>query len=200
MNTKRIIDEIEVGNLVITPTDTVYGIMADAMNPQAVERVYRAKQRSKNKPLMILVSDAEMALQYVEVPNKLERAIMQKYWPGRLTILLKKNYKILDVVTNNDYVGVRVPDNAELREIIQEIGRPLVSTSANLSDELTVTNPDLLEPEVLVYIDYVENAGTVESVPSSIIKVENDEIKVIRDGDVARKVLADENLKSEMSK
>jgi len=199
VNTKRIIDEIRAGNLVITPTDTVYGIMADAMNAEAVERVYQAKQRSKGKPLMILVSDMEMALQYVETPKELERAIMRKYWPGKLTILLKKNNEVVGAVTNNNYVGVRVPDNAELREIIREIGRPLVSTSANLSNKLTVTNPDLLEPEVLRYISYVENAGTVESAPSSIIKVENGEIEVVREGDVAREVIVDERLKCEVS-
>jgi len=195
VNTKRIIDEIKAGNLVITPTDTVYGIMADAMNPKAVEQVYLAKQRSKNKPLMMLVSDVAMALQYTEAPDELEKAIMKKYWPGRLTILLKKNHKVIDAVTNNAYVGVRVPDNVELREIIKKIGWPLVSTSANLSDKLTVTSPDMLEPEVLEHISYVENAGTVKSAPSSIIKVENGGIRIIRDGDVARKVISDENLK-----
>lgn len=187
MDIDKIVKEIKSGNLVITPTDTVYGILADAMNAAAVEKVYQAKQRSRTKPLLLLVSSVEMLIKYTEKLSAREEQIIQKYWPGKLTILLKKNGKVSDVITNgSDLVGIRMPDSTELREIIEKVGNPLVSTSANLSDRVTVTNPELLESELLKYISYVENIGTVESEPSSIIKVVNGEIEVLREGEVAR--------------
>lgn len=190
VNIARIVKEIEAGNLVVTPTDTVYGILADAMNPEAVEKVYCAKQRSKAKPLLLLVSDMEMLHQCVKELSLREEEIIKKYWPGKLTILLKKSDGISDVITNGgNLVGIRMPDNAELREIIKKVGRPLVSTSANLSEKVTAINPKHLEPEVLKYISYVENAGTVESEPSAIIKVVDGDIEVVRGGEVAEELL-----------
>ncbi len=189
VNITRIVKEIEAGNLVITPTDTVYGILADAMNAEAVEKVYQAKQRSKQKPLLLLVSDIEMLREYVKELSSQEEEIIEKYWPGKLTILLKKNEKVSGAITNGgELVGIRMPDNTELRELIRKVGRPVVSTSANLSEKVTVTNPELLEPEVLKYISYVENAGTVNSAPSVIIKVVNGEIEIVRGGEMMEKL------------
>lgn len=191
MNIDKIITEIKAGNLVITPTDTVYGILADAMNLEAVEKVYIAKQRSKSKPLLLLVSDIEMLREYTSMLSEQEAHLINTYMPGKLTLLLKKNTKVLDNITNGgELVGVRIPDNADLREIIRRVGNPLVSTSANLSDKATATNPELLEPELLEHISYIENIGTIESEPSSLIRVAGDEVEVLRMGEVVRKILA----------
>lgn len=191
MNIDKIIAEIKAGNLVITPTDTVYGILADAMNLAAVEKVYQAKQRSKTKPLLLLVSDIEMLREYTSMLSEQEAHLINTYMPGKLTLLLKKNTKVLDNITNGgELVGVRIPDNADLREIIRRVGNPLVSTSANLSDKATATNPELLEPELLEHISYIENIGTIESEPSSLIRVVGDEVEVLRMGEVVRKILA----------
>lgn len=191
MNIDKIITEIKAGNLVITPTDTVYGILADAMNLAAIEKVYQAKQRSKTKPLLLLVSDIEMLREYTSMLSEQEAHLINTYMPGKLTLLLKKNTKVLDNITNGgELVGVRIPDNADLREIIRRVGNPLVSTSANLSDKATATNPELLEPELLEHISYIENIGTIESEPSSLIRVVGDEVEVLRMGEVVRKILA----------
>lgn len=191
MNIDKIITEIKAGNLVITPTDTVYGILADAMNLAAIEKVYQAKQRSKTKPLLLLVSDIEMLREYTSMLSEREVHLINTYMPGKLTLLLRKNTKVLDNITNGgELVGVRIPDNADLREIIRRVGNPLVSTSANLSDKATATNPELLEPELLEHISYIENIGTIESEPSSLIRVAGDEVEVLRMGEVVRKILA----------
>ena len=188
MNIPRIVNELKAGNLVIAPTDTVYGILADATNPAAVEKVYQAKKRSRSKPLLLIVSDKKMLLDYVDELSSVEENLIDSYMPGKLTLLLKKNQKVLSGVTNNEYVGIRIPDNTDLRTIIEQIGRPLVSTSANLSDNIVATNPELLEPELLAHVAYVENAGTILSEPSSLVKIVDGEVVVLRDGEVARQI------------
>lgn len=195
MNIERIVKEIKAGNLVITPTDTVYGILADACNIDAVRKVYDAKRRSRTKPLLLLVNDEKMLKEYAADLTPFEEEIIREYWPGKLTILLPRNRNVFDAIVNGgDYVGIRMPDNVELREIIAKVGRPLVSTSANISEKLTITNPAELEPELSEKIAYIEDAGTVEGDPSSIIKIVNGKIQVLRDGEVARKVLKNTKL------
>ncbi len=189
MNTDRIVKEIKQGNLVITPTDTVYGILADATNPTAIEKVYLAKQRDHRKPLIMLVADEKMLREYVVELNDLETKLVHDFLPGKMTILLRRNEKVLgSVVNGGELIGIRIPDQPELIEIIRSVGNPLVSTSANLSEHVTVTNPDLLEPKVLEKISYVENAGTVESAPSTLVKVDDGKVEILRDGELAGEV------------
>ncbi len=189
MNTDRIVKEIKQGNLVITPTDTVYGILADATNPAAIEKVYLAKQRDRRKPLIMLVADEKMLREYVVELNDLETKLIHDFLPGKMTILLRRNEKVLgSVVNGGELIGIRIPDQPELIEIIRAVGNPLVSTSANLSEHATVTNPDLLESEILEKIRYVENAGTIESAPSTLVKVEDDKVKILREGELAEEI------------
>lgn len=173
----------------ITPTDTVYGILADATNPAAIEKVYLAKQRDRRKPLIMLVADEKMLREYVVELNDLETKLIHDFLPGKMTILLRRNEKVLgSVVNGGELIGIRIPDQPELIEIIRAVGNPLVSTSANLSEHATVTNPDLLESEILEKIRYVENAGTIESAPSTLVKVEDDKVKILREGELAEEI------------
>ena len=190
MNIKKIALEVKKGNLVITPTDTVYGIMADATNLKAIKKVYECKQRDENKPLLLLASTLKMVKEYTKDLSPLEEEIIKKYWPGKLTILLHKNDKVNDKITSGtDLVGFRIPDNKELLQIINEIGNPVISTSANISGQATITNPKELKEELLNHISYVEDAGIINNEPSSIIKIENDKIVIIRKESIAHKLI-----------
>ena len=141
MNKNKIVDEIKKGNLVITPTDTVYGIMADATNIKAIEKVYECKQRDEKKPLLLLVDSINMLKKYTKDLKPLEEEIIQKFLPGKLTILLHKNDKVNNRITaGTNLVGIRIPDNKELMGIINELGNPVISTSANISGQSTITN------------------------------------------------------------
>lgn len=183
MNLTRITRELRQGNLVIAPTDTIYGILADALNPAAVEKVKIAKHRDANKPLLLLMNDLDMLHTYTLALTPLEQGIIEKYFPGPLTILLPKNSLIDDAITGGSpLVGIRIPDHPELLEIIRTLGRPLISTSANLAGEPSITNPDQLSPELLQHISYVEDAGTIDNPASTLIKVENGQIKILRPG------------------
>ena len=192
MNIDKIVKEIKQGNLVIIPTDTVYGISVDMTNEKAIKKVYEAKNRDKSKPLILLVSSVDMLRKYTEKLNQLEEEIIKKYLPGKLTLLLHKNNKVSDEITSgSNLVGIRIPDNKELIKIIDKIGNPIISTSANISGKTTITNPKEIEKEMLKHISYVEESGTINNVPSSIIKIENEKIIVIRKESIAKQILKD---------
>lgn len=192
MHIDKIAKEIKKGNLVIIPTDTVYGISADMTNENAINKVYICKQREKNKPLILLVSNKEMLKKYTKNLTSLEKEIIQKYLPGKLTILLPKNDNVSAKITaGSNLVGIRMPDNNELIQIIEKVGSPIISTSANISGEKTITNPKEIDKELLKYISYVEDAGTINNEPSSIIKIENEKIIIIRNESVAKQILKD---------
>ena len=195
MNIERIIKELKKGNLVITPTDTVYGIMGDALNEEAIEKVYIAKKRIDRKPLLLLVSNIDMLYKYTSGLNDLEKELINKYMPGKLTMILKKNDLVSNNITNNsEYVGIRIPDNKELIEIINMLGNPVISTSANISSKEVITNTDKIEKELLEYISYVEDGGEILAKSSTIIKVKDNKIEFLREGDLAETIKKDYNI------
>lgn len=190
MNISKICEVLENGGLVVTPTDTVYGIMGDALNLEAVKKVYEAKHRAYNKPLILLMDSYEMIKEYTLDISEEEDRIMREFFPGLLTIVLKKNNKIDDLISGGmDTVGIRIPGNEDLIRIIKKLGRPIFSTSANISDEEVITSIDKLDRRLLKYIDYVEDGGEIVAASSTIVKVDNKEMKILRSGILADKVI-----------
>ena len=180
----EIVKILKNGGLVITPTDTVYGIMADATNNDAVKKVYEAKKRSFDKPLIVLVDSIEMLSDYVlEIDDK-TKEIIDKYWPGPLTILFKKNDKLSKYVSNNEYVGIRRPDNKIIQDILKEFKKPVVSTSANISNHEVVSDVSKIPDELLESIDFVLDGGEINNESSTIIKIEDEKIIILREGSI----------------
>lgn len=189
MNIERIVNVLEDGGLVISPTDTVYGIMGDAMNDDVIKRVYEVKKRPYSKPLLLLMYSYEMIKDYTFDISELEDKLISKFSPGLMTIILKKNDKVSNLITNNsDYVGIRIPDNKELLSIIKKLGRPVISTSANITGTEVITSTKLLEKDLTLNIDYIEDGGDIRSESSTIIKVENNELKVLREGKLSNEI------------
>ncbi len=141
--------------------------------------------------MIILVSDIDMVNEYVAFLSSLEKDIIKKYWPGPLTIILKKK-NISDIVTASlDEIGIRLPDNESLQELIKKIGRPIIATSANISSKETINEIKWLEDSIAKNVDYIYNGGLIENQSSTIIKVINDKIKIIRSGDISKKIIDD---------
>lgn len=192
MNFELLCNLINNGDLAIVPTDTVYGIIADATNEEAIKKVYMAKRRSFSKPLIIMVSSIEMLKKYVKNISDVEKRLIEKYWPGRLTILFKRNNKISDLLTNSgDYIGIRLPDNKELCKLMNMLNKPLVSTSANISDNMTITEISMLEDELKNNISYIVDGGKLNDLPSTLIKVEDEKIIFLREGELASNIRKD---------
>ncbi len=189
MNVEKICEVINDGGLVITPTDTIYGIMADAINEDAVRRVYDVKKRGYNKPLIVLMDSFEMVEEYTEELSEMEKKLMDKFWPGLVTFILKKNDKISDLITSgSDTVGVRIPDNNDLLEIIRRLKRPVVSTSANITETPVITCIEMLEDDIVNSVDYIEDGGLIENESSTIIKVNEKDIKILREGKICNDI------------
>ena len=189
MNIDKICDVINNKGLVITPTDTVYGIMADAMDDDAIKKVYDIKKRGYNKPLIILVDSFEMLSHYTEELSEMEKKLMDRFWPGLVTFILKKNDKISDLITaGNDTVGVRIPDNKDLLEIIRRLNRPVVSTSANITETPVITSIEMLEKEIIDNIDYIEDGGYLDNQSSTIVKIDDNKLVILREGKITDEI------------
>lgn len=186
----EILKVLEEGKLVILPTDTVYGIHADALNEDAIKRVDDAKH--SNKPHLMLVSSIDMLEQYVEELSDLQRKVVNKYWPNTLTILFKKNDKVSDELTKgSEYIGVRMPNNKFLLELISKFRRPIISTSANITSKNVITNISLIEDELRNKISYIYDDGELGNVASTLIKIENDKIVILREGELSNQIRKD---------
>ena len=184
-----VIKHLKKGGIIITPTDTVYGIMADATNDKAVKKVYEAKKRSFDKPLIVLVNSIEMLNDYVLEIDDITKRIIDKYWPGPLTILFKKNNRLSKYVSNNDYIGIRYPDNEIISNILNEFNKPVVSTSANISNNEVVTEVSMIPDELLEKVDFVLDGGELSNESSTIIKVEDGKIVILREGSLKEKII-----------
>jgi len=151
------------GKLVAIPTETVYGLAANALDANAVESIFVAKQRPHWDPLIVHICDMAMLLRVVREmpPNALK--LMEKFWPGPLTMLLPRHLDLPDAVTaGRDLVGVRMPSHTAALELIQASGVPLAAPSANLFGHISPTSVTHVLADLNGRIDAVVDAGTSE--------------------------------------
>lgn len=190
MEEEKIIEELKKGHLVIMPTDTIYGIIGDATDEKVIKKVYDIKERSYEKPLLILVSNEKMLKELVtEIPDRIQQ-LMNDYWPGPLTILFKKTDNVSPLLTaNSEYIAIRIPNDERLIHIMNTLNKPLISTSANISSHEVITNTNQIEPRMREKIDYIVDGGTINKASSTLIKVENDKIQILRAGELAKSLL-----------
>jgi L-threonylcarbamoyladenylate synthase len=168
---------IREGGLVVYPTETVYGLGADARSPAAVERVFEAKGRPRSNPLSMAVPDVESAGRYVELTER-ERRFMREFLPGPVTVVVAAVPDIPDALTaGRDRVGVRIPDHEVALSLLERVAPvPITATSANHSGEPSVRRVAELDPAIreaaAVVLDGDETGGT----ESTVVDVERGEI------------------------
>jgi L-threonylcarbamoyladenylate synthase len=165
---ERAADAIRDGDLAVYPTETVYGLGADALSEAAVERVFAVKRRSREKPVSLAVPDVDAALAYVEATDREER-FMREFLPGPVTVLCEKTDAVPDVLTGGrERVGVAL---ALLREV-----SPVTSTSANVSGRPSATRVADLDPEIRDAAAVVLDGGETGGTGSTVVNVETGEI------------------------
>lgn len=131
---KQAAEAILRGELVIFPTETVYGLAASALDEEAVRRVFDAKGREEGRPLPVQVAGLDALAMVAAALPESGRILAEKYWPGPLTLVLPKKENVSELVSaGSDTVGVRVPDHPVALAMLREVGIPIVATSANLS-------------------------------------------------------------------
>lgn len=188
---KEIAVKMKEGRIVIFPTETVYGVGTNALDKKACEKIFEIKGRPNNKPLIVLIYDFEMLKTIVQEPNEIEKELMEKFWPGPLTIILKKKSCISDVVTaGKEDVGIRMTSGEVARRLIEIAKVPIVAPSANLSGNPTGIKPDDIIRDLGDKVDYMIDCGYIKSeTTSTVIKVEDKKIKVLREGVISKKEL-----------
>ncbi|PFG30929.1 L-threonylcarbamoyladenylate synthase [Paramicrobacterium agarici] len=182
------------GELVVIPTDTVYGIAADAFNPGAVQRLLDAKGRTRQQPPPVLVSGTDTLTALASVVPELVTRLVEAFWPGGLTVVLPAQPSLAwDLGDTDGTVALRMPDNEIALELLRESG-PLAVSSANTTGlppaETAASALEMLGESVEVYLD----AGDGKSVPSTIIDataltVEDGTATILRDGVISREQL-----------
>lgn len=169
--------------LILYPTDTVWGIGCDATNPDAVDKVFKLKQRSDEKSLICLVNDFRMLNEYVENIPEVAYDIL-KYAKKPTTIIYDDPIRVAEnIIADDNSLAIRVTKDEFCKKLIQRFRRPLVSTSANISGEKTPQSYAEIDPLILEGVDYVVNLQHEKKSgkPSAIIKLKNDgSVKVIR--------------------
>lgn len=188
---EQIGEEIKNGKIVIFPTETVYGIGTNALDEKACARIFNIKGRSTGKALIVLVSNYEMLENIAMEINQTEKKLMEKFWPGALTIILKKKDIIPDIVTGGGKdVGVRMTSGGVARLLIEKSKVPIVAPSANLSGEQTGVSPKVIMKKLGDKVDYVIDIGDIKSdLTSTIVKVEDNKIRILREGKITKEKL-----------
>ena len=156
------------GDLVVYPTETVYGLGADALDPDAVDRVFETKGRDRSKPISLAVPSVPAALEYVRATDR-ERQFMARFLPGPVTVLCRRRECVPDELTGGrDRVGVRIPDHDLALALCERAGTPVTATSANVSGQGSVRRVDALDPSIpetaAVTIDDGETPGSESTV------------------------------------
>lgn len=180
---------IRDGGIVIFPTETVYGIGTNGLDEKAIKKIYEVKQRSFNKPISLLVNNIEMVNKIAKNISKLEYKIMESFFPGPLTIILEKRDIIPNILTaNTNTVGIRMPSGKIAKKLIEYAGVPIATPSANISGRPSGTNIKDIQKDFEGKVDYfIDNGESKLGVPSTIVKVINDEVHILREGSISKK-------------
>lgn len=185
---KQVAEEIQNGNLVIFPTETVYGIGANAFNEDACKNIFKAKGRASDNPLIVHVCNEEMISKVAKESNELERKLIKEFCPGPFTIILKAKEIIPNVVTAGlDTVGIRMPSNKIARKLIEYANTPIAAPSANASGKPSGTKIEDIKKEFDGKVSAIIDSGMVDiGLESTVVKVIENKVRILRPGKVTK--------------
>ena len=172
------------GKIIAFPTDTVYGVGCRVDDIDAIKKIYEMKNRDYSKPLAILCPDKNID-RYVLNINEKTNELMEKYWPGALTIIFKKSELINDLVSSNlDTVGFRMPNSSIALTVLKQFGI-MATTSVNISGKAALNTCEDIEKEFSSFIDYmIIEKETLSTTSSTVVDASGDELHILRQGDI----------------
>jgi len=169
---------VRQGELVAFPTETVYGLAANAKLPEALQKLRHVKDRPPDKPFAILVADASEVVRLVGEVPPVARALIEKFWPGPLTIVTAGR--------RGDETGFRCPDHKVAQDLIRAAGVPIAAPSANLSGHEEPVTAEQVKKDLDGRIPMILDAGPCrEGKPSTVVKVQGDSIRMLRTGAIS---------------
>ena len=169
------------GGVLVIPTDTVYGLAVDGRNREAVEKIYRIKRRPPDKPLVRLVADLAEIVSLLASPGWIR--MLEKFWPGALTVILK--------TPDGETRGYRMPDHDLVRELIRFSGVELAATSANRSGDPVVTSPAAAAALFTGEVDLIIDGGELSGEASTVLDLSVSPPRLLREGPVTREDLSE---------
>jgi L-threonylcarbamoyladenylate synthase len=186
INQIQAVESLKMGVVIVVPTDTVFGMAADYRNLEAVKKIYELKGRAEEKPLAMLVASLEMLDEIVENVLPKHVLLMQKFWPGGLTLIFKKKKAVDDLITSGrESVGVRMPAHQGLLKVIEGLGRPIVATSVNKSGQSSLNDLEEIArtfPELSI----LENKEEIKRIESSVLDLSTEKPQLLREGTISR--------------
>jgi len=187
---RRAADIIKKGGIVVYPTESFYGIGADATNQNAVRKIFQIKKRDENMPILLIIGNKDMLLSLVEeVPDTANRLIL-KFWPGALTIIFSAKKQVLSLLhSGTGKIGIRMSGNPVARKLSEFSGVPITGTSANISGRPPCKSADEVI-EQLQGVDLVLNAGFLDSkAATTVIDVTEKPARIIRKGLIPERLI-----------
>ncbi|MDE6224466.1 MAG: threonylcarbamoyl-AMP synthase [Alphaproteobacteria bacterium] len=186
-NIKLFIQKILNNEIIIFPTDTVFGIGCNATNTTAIEKIYKLKGRKKTKTLLLNFPNIKSIENFANL-TKTEQLLLKTF--GDLTIIVraKENTKLSPLTIKNNEIGIRIPNNKTLQQILTKISTPLISTSCNKSGNspcLTADNAEKIFPQIPI----LQTNEVLSGTPSTIIKISNNKIEILRHGSLSKETL-----------
>ena len=179
---KQVAATLENGGVVAYPTDTTYGIGCSIFSKKGLERIYQMKQRDRRKPFSFICSDLAEVSRFARLTNHAFK-IMKRCLPGPYTFVLEASREVPDLLTTKQKtVGIRMPDNPICMAIVRELGAPIVTTSANLSGEEPIGNPDEIGRQFGKQLDMLIDGGMLTTDVSSVISLVGDQVEILREG------------------
>lgn len=179
----RVVDSLRKSGIIIYPTDTTYGLGADLFDKKGIDRIYRMKPQKKKTGLSFICSDLKDISRYAHVSDAAYR-VMKELLPGPYTFILYATKEVPKLVmTKRKTVGIRVPENNICRALIEELGNPIISTTAVTSDDTYYDDPDDINDKLGHAVDYVIDGGVIPRKPSTVIDFSGgDEAVILREG------------------
>lgn len=189
---RRAADRLRAGELVALPTETVYGLAANALDPQAVAKIFAVKGRPAQNPLIVHIASRELAAACVTAWPPTAEALARAFWPGPLTLVLPRAKRIPGVVTaGGGTVGLRWPSHPFIQAVIQACGFPLAAPSANLSNRISPTNAGHVQQQLGGAISLIVDGGQSQvGIESTVVDLSGDRPRVLRPGMIHAPALA----------
>lgn len=184
----KAIESIKKGEVIVCPTDTVYGLISDATNEKAVKKLFKIKKRSVLKPIPIFVKDMKMAKKFARI-NKNQEEFLKKLWSGKVTVVLKRRKKKIKLFgVAPDTIALRIPKYKLINELLKKLNCPLTGTSANISGKPASTKIKIVTFQFKnqkFLPDLVLNSGNLrKSSPSTVIDLTKKKPKILRKGEI----------------
>lgn len=183
---------IKGGGLIAFPTETVYGLGADALNPEATKKVYAAKGRPSDNPMIVHIADKEELSKLTDTVTKDMEILMDAFWPGPMTMVVKRKPIVPDVTTGGlDTVGVRMPSNETARQLIRFSGTPIAAPSANLSGKPSPTTAAHCIDDLTGRVDGIINGeDCLLGIESTVIDMTEETPMILRPGMITREEIS----------